>query len=604
MPFPGRRHLTAAAFVLAAGLTGCTKPPPSASPTGREAGGPAADPWEAAVKRVGQDKDPVSLRTTLGKLSGDLAGQPGGLPTLTPDGAKALAAAVTLTPFEAEQVGARAFTGLDAVYLADALYLRDAARWVDPGGAAPAELARLGFEWVCRQVFVFPWVLDTGELVPAVPPTAVLRRGYGTGLERAYVFLALLRQLGIDGCLVGPPEAADRPAGYAGPGETGVPRGPFWAVGARVGPDVLLFDPWAGRPVPGPGGTGIATLAQVRADPALAKPVAPDEARRSVAFLAVPVGGLSPRMAVLEEKLRAEVGVRLAADPAALRGRFAEAKEEPRVWHPKGDDFAYGRVQARFTPAEDGGLDARDPRSRLQGQYLRSLLPGSVLVFPAGLAEVPSAGGRLRNLAIDQFATAFLNPPGGQPGPRERVQRGQLQDAVRFLTDRQDGFRRGLERLQGADRGEEGAWVRAMAEAHAALTRAQFPDPLRDKVARPDSDPAVADAQRAVDDLWRSGSPFAQRIVDRAAAAPGLAEASYLIALAKHEEAERRQFRADRAGAGPDAEAARKEAARAWGEAANQWATFLAQPVARGFPARADHAQALAARAAAAAGAK
>src|SRR5262249_4036985 len=157
-----------------------------------------------------------------------------------------------------------------------------------------------------------------------LPPSYVLRRGYGSGLERAYVFLALLQQLGIDGCLVGPPDTAEKPSYFVPTGPDGKPltagaKGPFWAVGARVGADVILFEPWRGERFHG-------TLAALKANPDPLKPwfddkawgVTPDDIKKGAVFLAAPVSALAPRMELLESKLRAEAPVRLAIPPGKL----------------------------------------------------------------------------------------------------------------------------------------------------------------------------------------------------------------------------------------------------------------------------------------------
>ena len=55
-----------------------------------------------------------------------------------------------------------------------------------------------------------------------------------------YVFLGLLQQMGFDGCLLGPPDAKSV-LWFTMPNSTdshvmlGGPRGPFWAVGVRIG---------------------------------------------------------------------------------------------------------------------------------------------------------------------------------------------------------------------------------------------------------------------------------------------------------------------------------------------------------------------------------
>lgn len=613
---PGRSRtavLTSAAVV--AGLVlmpGCNKHPElreKAKPTD-----PKTDPWDTAAKRLRKETDPAACKAALGQLNTDLAHRkdiPGPVP-LSDDGMKALAALVPLSAEDREEVRRGAYSGLDPVYLADCLYLRDAARSLDPTGLPPADLARVGFAWACRQVYLHPWVVEGFGPCPAVPPTYVLRRGHGAGLERAYVFLALLQQMGIDGCLIGPPDAATRPAGFApngpdGKPAAGPPKGPFWAVGARVGADILLFEPWRGEPFPGPDGKGVGALAQVKANPGQVKAwlgdktwgLTADDLKSGAVFLAVPVSGLSPRMALLDEKLKADTGTKLAVNPAALRDRFTTAApagpglpaEGVKFWNPPGDRFAYGRVTATFLPPEEGGTDRADESLRMYTRYRFDLIPRSVFAVPPELTAAPAVE-RLRVVCATVYETSFFTPP----SPRERIQRGQFQDAARDLTAKQESFGRGLERLRTENPAEIGTWCATANQLYDALNRARYPN-IGQTTPQPDSDPQVAEARGKVEDFWRSTLAMTQVIVDRATAVVGRAEAGFLLALVKHEEAERQQLRADRA-AGADAPRAKAAAAGAWREAANAWESFLEQPTNEAaFPGRKAHARDLSARA-------
>ena len=76
----------------------------------------------------------------------------------------------------------------------------------------PLDYAIAGFDWVVRQVRLSdPKIPDAGE---QAPPAAILRRGIGSALQRAQVFLALLEQFGLEeadtsglqGCLVYRPD--------------------------------------------------------------------------------------------------------------------------------------------------------------------------------------------------------------------------------------------------------------------------------------------------------------------------------------------------------------------------------------------------------------
>ena len=596
-----RPALVALLFALVM-LAGCGKSGTGGPKEDTKAKEQRPDPWEVAAKKLRKDTDPTSVKTTLGQLKSDLAGRDDvpRPPALTPETEKALADLVPLAASDLAELRAPTFTSLDPVYVADCFYLRDAARSLDQPGSPPQKLAQLGFAWVCRQVYLNPWLIEVEPGVAvgtALPPTAVLRRGYGSGLERAYVFLALLQQLGIDGCLIGPPDAATKPSvlvvnGPDGKPLTGAPKGPFWAVGARVAGDVLLFDPWRGQQLPG-------TLAQLKANPDPLKPwfedkanvwgVTPDDVKKATAFLAVPVSSLSPRMAKLDEKLTAEKPtdrVRLAIDPAALRTAFADQAKVPEVkfWNPADDRFAYGRATATFLPLDEGGLDRGELSDRLHTLYNRALLPRSVLSLPIDMLRQPLALDRLAQASAGSYFAAFF----AAPAPRERIQRGQFQDATRNLTDKQDAYQKGLTRLRSDPTAQAARdWCQKAEELYAELGRVRL-----------DNDPvSVANAQQAIELFWKQQGGAAQLILDRAGARVGLAEATFLLALTKHEEAERQQARAELK-TGADADRAKTDAVRAWKEAANAWQSYLEMaPDQGGFPGRLPHARGLAARA-------
>jgi len=270
------------------------------------------------------------------------------------------------------------------------------------------------------------------------------------------VFLALLGQMGLDGCLVGPPDAGDKPAGDVAlaPDKktvlTNAPRGPFWALGVRAGNDIRLYDPWRGEAFP-------ATFNQLKANPEAHKAWFEDKANVSgitaadaktmTAYLVAPVNSLSPRMAILEEKLKADVGVKLATNPAAARAAFPDPK--PAYWNPPNDQFAYGRTARLFLPLEHGGADRTEQSAgRLYEAYLRAQLPTDDRAIPPELRQnrevIEDVGDRIGQFARVTYVFAFLEPP----TPRELIQRGQFQDAILAINGRQDTFDRSLLRVQ------------------------------------------------------------------------------------------------------------------------------------------------------------
>lgn len=609
---PAPRRHRAAAFALLGLLAavalagGCGKPPTAI----KDDGGKdvvKGKPWENAALRLKKDTDPSAVRIALTALGSELnAENKEPLPALPEADLTKLGELVPLTPEDRAEVRAATFTAHDSVYLADCLYMRDVARSLALTGTPPDVQADVAHAWVCRQVYLRPWLwllgaqdLDgrTKQLTFAttsVAPTAVLRRGSGSGLERAYVFMALLQQLNLDTCLVGRPGAgtantrlaATVPVDAPVPNLSGsAPRGPFWAVGVRVGDDVRLYDPWRGAVIP-------FTLKQLRANPDAAKGWFEDPAnaggatladvKAATVYLAVPVNALSPRMATAGTKFQADLGAKLAFDAPALRAAFPDPK--PAFWNPPEEPFAYGRVARSFLPADAGGDDRGPPRGRIYDAYRADQLPLGVFRVPNTLNdEATPVRFRLAGLAAGALMVSFIEAP----NPRERIQRGQFQDAAKDLVGKQEAFSSGLERLRlnkDADQ-QIREWIDAMNDLYKEQQRA---DISKDRELE-------AKLQGQIEAQWKQ--PGAQYLVDRAASEMGLAEAMLLLALCKHEIAERAQVRADRA-TGAEATRLREDAINQWKTALSAWRTYEGLASAQaGFPGRVEHARALAARA-------
>jgi hypothetical protein len=592
-----------AALLAAAAVTvpggGCGKAP---GPAENKSTDPVAEekkePWKVAAGRLKRETDLAACKAALLGLRVDTGTGDQKLPALSDEALAALAAVVPLSDADRDEIRGGPFSDHDAAYLADCFYLRDAARSLALTGLPLDRRADLAFAWVCRQVYIHPWLRRLGPqsfASTALPPTAVLRRGFGSGLERMYVFLALLQQLELDGCLVGPP--APGPSTVTSlntPVDTrealvaltaSAPRGPFWAVGVRIGADVRLYDPWRGVPFP-------VTLNQLRSNPDAAKTWFEDkanasgatleDAKKATVFLAVPVNSLSARMAAFESHLKGDLGAKVALDPKAVRAAFPDPK--PAVWNPPQDAFAYGRTSRSYLPAELGGTDTRPGRERLFEQSRFDQLPPEVFKTPEALLDSPSAAERLRITAATGLGTFFVDPP----NPRERIQRGQYQEAARDLVAKQEFFANGLERLRvNKDADQQIAdWVTEAKRLYGEVNRANF---------NKDTE-AEAVARQEVENHWKTAG--AQFLIDRASADVGQAEASFLLALCKHEQAERLQTRLDRA-TGTEAERLKPDVAEAWKTALSLWRTYEQHASAHaGFPGRAEHGKALAARAA------
>jgi hypothetical protein len=605
-------------------LPGCGRPPKVITDVNTSQKQESA--WKTVAIRLGKNPEADSCKGTISSLNNDLnsdtkAPKPS---ALTPEAEAAIAAIVPLTEDDRAEIRGAAYSAHDGAYLAECMYLRDVYQSINMAGLKPDELADLGFAWVCRQVYINPWVTGASSDTPthlafamvdpkrnpgrpplvtgtALPPASVLRRGFGSGLERMYVFLGLLQQMGLDGCLIGPPEAADTLSTAllttADKKDliTGAPRGPFWAVGVRIGNDIRLYDPWRGQPLP-------VTLGQLKANPDAQKAWFEDkanvsgatleDAKKATVFLAVPVNSLSPRMATFQEQLKSDLNVKVSVNPSALRSAFPEPK--PAFWNPPKDRFSYGRTARLFLPVEEGGADRTEASAaRLYNRYLNDQLPPPEQTFPKELIQNPVLSKnqtanadiveKVFVFARSSFGAAFLFPP---PTPREKLQRGQFQDASRDLVKIQDGFARGLERLHNARDVDKQLkeWMDTAVKLYTAYETSTL-----------ESADAVAAAKSAIDKHWHTdGAIF---LLDRAISDCGRAEATLLLALCKHEQAERAQTMFEHT-TGEDRTARRQEALEAWAGALSSWRSYAERASGHAvFPGRAEHYKTLIARA-------
>jgi hypothetical protein len=214
-------------------------------------------------------------------------------------------------PVLAEIARINSFEELDTAYLRDALFLYSVARALDRPDEPPLEKVSRYFEWVMRNVQLSPEGREA-ELAP----TDVCLRGSGNRLERAWVFLELIRQSGLHGAMV---SLAARQAEDES----------VWLCGLVIAGEVYLFDPELGVPIPS-GNGGIATLRALSerpelirdfdADGSLTYRVRPQQVKGLRLQLLVEPTMVSPRMAFLEEHLSGTIRANLRLDlPAVWR---------------------------------------------------------------------------------------------------------------------------------------------------------------------------------------------------------------------------------------------------------------------------------------------
>jgi hypothetical protein len=455
---------------------------------------------------------------------------------------------------QVNEIEGGSFTLLDAHHLESCFLFHDAAQSLEVDGLPQAEQAVAAFRWVVRQVRLraAPRQIDEAP----TPPVYVLRRGSGTAPERALVFLALLHQLGIEGCLIATNDGASPT---------------YWACGAMVEgktendvattSEVLLFDPRMGLPLPGTDRKGILTLSALVKKPESLKALTinPDQSyditsatiATTEIHLVAPLSALAPRMQFLEEKvLRPKITCRLSVDMEKSFKSFTNAAPES-----EGKKIAVrvashvADVLRRFLPPDEGGTDKAygyDPR-RMPG-----FVSGAVEVFPVEMTRKKQfefeltpwlalppfvrnllphieLGSRPRLMFAQTFVSFYLEPR----KPRDLILRGHYDDAVEGLVTFRDQLKNFEKRLVEAK--TDPAFLQRVnefapkgKEVFSDLARAEQSDPAR-----------VPDAKQRVAAFWNQSEQLLAVELQGKAAEQLKLESTFQLALAKHEQAER-----------------------------------------------------------------
>lgn len=326
-----------------------------------------------------------------------------------------LQAHVHLTEDESAEVESSSFRTADAHYLDECFLLYDAAKSLEVVGADKLEQAAIDFRWVMRNV------MPHEQVDSWTPPAFTLRRGHGSPLERAMVFLALLRQSGIEGCLIAEPEPD--------------PKNLLVAVldAGEKDSRLYLFDPRLGMPLKGKDNKGILTLKDAIDEPALLQPAAitPDEAKKLEAWLVCPLYALSGRAMELERGLRGRHPITLHLDAAWLKDEIGKATtQRVQIWNPKAKDKLVENSPTRclrtFLPKQEGGSDETGRTIR----YVRALVPAENILH--NFAQIGIKKELMPKLAFDMLfgiSVDFFNKY--HLRPHEMQLRGQFQSVFR-----------------------------------------------------------------------------------------------------------------------------------------------------------------------------
>jgi hypothetical protein len=534
-----------------------------------------------------------SCRVTLNHLNAYLNKHEGKrAPQYDDAAAKELARLFELDAGEQAEMSSASYTQLDSAHVEMCQLLQDVARTFDvvvpategeaPRRLTPLRRAELAFDWTMRQVRLqnYDLVADVArrQIVheplsgPPLPPQYVLRRGYGTAVERALVFLALLRQLGQEpdeftGAILQCRDPKDEREAF------------LWtcAVVIKGQPGVYLFDPRLGMALLGPNDEGVATLAEARSNPDVLGQLTTDDryrydvtlaqAAKAELRLVASISGMATRMKALEsdDLLGPVAKTRFYEDVLDEKKRLEKAVNEQlgttqsaRCFYPSTAGTA-----RKFLPKAEGGIDDAKAASR-KVRYIRNLVPWFDMplmfqdenLFPweVGL------GKRVR----DHFAQPFWFYALAPHKARDDIMRGQFHRALPDLVKEKE-YCIGRMTLMGDDTTELQQRVAKWSEE---VAKPLFADQVR---AQRERDTVALDAvNRQIEVLWKEAHEVAI-LLEGSRSKPRLRETIYAIALCKHEQAVRAQIQFELSLDNPDL---RQQADAAWNEAANWWAQF------------------------------
>lgn len=306
---------------------------------------------------------------------------------------------------QVEELPAMGFSPPDGIELRQAIWLRDASNWAAGSTQDDLERARRIFDWLVRNI-----QLDEPYGDESIKRQAwqTLLLGHGPAVDRAWIFTLMARQQGLDVVMLA---------------EKGAKEDTLkdWLPALFHEGELYLFDPTLGLPLPGADGKGIATLAQVAADPSILRQLnldddhpyknVPADLHNVVARIEASPVYLSQRMALLESQLAGEQSVVLTVEPSALAQRLRKARHiaEVDLW-----PLPYERI-------EQQALMGRKGREALAAEFEPFMVP-----FPRQLKKkvelIPALWkGRVRHL-LGQFD--------GEEGAMKYYQLSRLSDEV------------------------------------------------------------------------------------------------------------------------------------------------------------------------------
>lgn len=240
-----------------------------------------------------------------------------------------------------QELGKLEFTlgtpNIDGGALQEAVWLREVSQWARGDKPGDLDRAMALFDWTVRNIQLDLTVPPAGSDIQRImqKPGETLLLGIGTPTDRAWIFILLCRQVGLDAALLAIPDAEQRDV-----------LRPKW-VGVLCDGEVYLFEPTLGIPIPGPDGWKLdadgqlairpATLSQVAADDSILRqldsdaehryPATAELVQQTVAMIEASPSYLTQRMKLVESRLAGEHRLVLTTSPSAQADRFRQCKQ-------------------------------------------------------------------------------------------------------------------------------------------------------------------------------------------------------------------------------------------------------------------------------------
>lgn len=319
------------------------------------------------------------------------------------------------------------FHRFDGYVLQEAAWLHNITTWARGDALDDLERAKSLFDWTIRNIQL---ERDDSRAIPLFPWESLLF-GHGTSADRAWVFVLLARQLGIDAAVLAiddKPKTAEKSpekqatskntpeakkvADSLPPGSTSTHSPRLWCVAVLIEGHAYLFDPLQGLPIPAPNGVKLdetgsltiqpATLQQVASDGKLLRQMDADDThvygvkaedlKHLVVLLEASPCYLSQRMKLLESRLAGQQKMALTVSPSA------QAEHWKSVAH-------VGKTQLWLRPFE-----TMLRRSHLAPEEVQARLMAMLPFY--GMASAPLRRGRVLyfkgKFVGDDSATSFF----------------------------------------------------------------------------------------------------------------------------------------------------------------------------------------------------